>query len=186
MPVEPRGPLHADELERLQARLVEAMAEAACMPLDVAHGFLTATGGASVDQGAESALLDRVLGGLAADAELRVLLSRFRAQLVDDLERAEYGPLILELPRDGDDPLPLPYGWCQGYVDGLEYLGDALRDRLMADEEAGILLAPILSFLMYDEGQLLDPPNEAAHRESAGELGDAALGLYRWRRQRAS
>ncbi len=175
----PADPLDAEELAQLQARLVEAMEQAGCMPLDVAHGFLTATA-ASPPGGDEAGLLDRVLGGLAANAELRRLLAQFRGQLRADLQGDEYGPLILELPRDDGSPLPLPYGWCQGYVAGLEHLGEERRDRLLADEEAGALLAPILSFLMYEEAQLFDPPDEAAHRETAGELGDAAMGLFRW------
>ena len=63
---------------------------------------------------------------------------------------------------------------------GLEFLGDERRDALIADQQAGALLAPVLSFLMYEEDQWFDPPDEAAHRETVGELGDAAIGLYRW------
>ena len=43
------------------------------------------------------------------------------------------------------------------------------------------VLAPILSFLMYEEDQWFDPPNLVAHRETAGKLADAVVGLYRWR-----
>jgi len=107
-------------------------------------------------------------------------LSRFRAQLLDDLRQADYGPLILQMPRDDGSILPIPYGWCQGYVAGLEFLGEDLRDRLLGDEQAGALLAPVLSFLMYDESQWFEPPNEAAHRETVGELGEAAVGLFNW------
>lgn len=178
------GPLQAAELERLQGRLVEAMDQAGCMPLDVAHGFLTATAGAAPAADGEAGLFDRVLGGLAADVELRALLVRLRSQLRADLQGGEYGPLILEMPRDDGSTLPLPYGWCQGYVAGLEHLGEARRDRLIADAQAGALLAPILSFLMYQETQLFDPPNEAAHRQTAGELGKAAVGLFRWWQRR--
>lgn len=173
-------PLVPEELDRLQTTLVEQMEEAACMPLDVAHGFLTAT--AVTPDAGSSAVLDRVLGGLAGDNGLRELLERFRRQLLTDLECAEYGPLILQMPRDDGSMLPLPYGWCQGYASGMEYLGEAKRESLLADEQAAALLTPILSFLMYDEAQWFDPPNEAAHRETVSELGDAAVGLYRWLR----
>ena len=170
--------LQPEELELLQARLVENMNTAACMPLDIAHGFLTATAAGPADQ--EAALLDRVLGGLAADEELRTLLRRFREQLVHDLCSSEYGPLILQLPRDDDSSLPLPYGWCQGYVSGVEHLGEGQRDRLMADEEAGERLVAIMSFLMYEQEQWFNPPNEAAHRDTVDQLGPAALGLFQW------
>ena len=172
-----------EELDRLQGVLVERMDEAGCMPLDVAHGFLTATAAAAVSVGD---LLDRALGGLASDESLRGPLMRFRAQLLADLDTAEYGPVLLQMPRDDGTPLPLPYGWCQGYVAGLEYLGEERRDALMADEQAGAMLAPILSFLMYEEDQWFDPPNEAAHRETAGELGEHAVGLFNWWRSRGT
>jgi yecA family protein len=156
------------------------MEAAACMPLDMAHGFLTATAAAPGPGDHEPALLDRVLGRLAADDALRELLVRFRNQLMQDLRSGEYGPLILQLPRDDGSMLPLPYGWCQGYVAGVDFLGGQQRDRLIGDEQASALLAPILSFMMYEQGQWFDPPNEAAHRETVGELGAAAVGLFLW------
>ncbi len=173
-------PLLPEEFDRLQSRLVEEMEAAGCMPLDVAHGFLTASAAAAVSGEGEGALLERVLGMLAGDRDLHELLRRFRAQLLDDLERADYGPLILQLPRDDGSVLPLPYGWCQGYVAGIEALGEDARDRLIGDEQAGALLAPVLSFLMYEDDQWFEPPNEAAHRETVGELGEAAVGLFNW------
>jgi yecA family protein len=176
--------LTPDELDLLQTRLVEKMADSGCMPLDTAHGFLSAT--AASPAGAEQALLEHVLGGLAGDETLRPLLGRFRAQLLIDLEAAEYGPLILQMPRDDGSLLPLPYGWCQGYMAGVEFLGEERRDALLADEQAGALLTPVLSFLMYEEAQWFDPPNEAVHRETVGQLGDVAVALYQWWRRRAA
>jgi yecA family protein len=178
-----RETLRPDELDQLQDTLVGQMEAAGCMPLDVAHGFLTATAGTG-DDGNESAQLDRVLGALAADVSLRDLLGRFRMQLLQDLQRDDFGPLILQMPRDDGTTLPLPYGWCQGYVAGVEFLGEGERDRMIGDERAGSLLAPVLSFLMYEESQWFDPPDETAHRETVGELGAAAVALYRWRQQR--
>jgi yecA family protein len=172
------GALDPEELDYLQARLVEQMEAAGCMPLDVAHGFLTAAAGRCGDQ--DQAVLDRVLGRLAGEEKLRRLLDRFRDQLLDDLRSAEYGPLILQMPRDDGTTLPLPYGWCQGYVAGVDYLGEEQRDFLISDEQAGSLLAPVLSFLMYEQDQWFDPPNEEAHRETVGQLGEAAVGLFQW------
>ncbi len=177
----PARPLLPEEIERLQIELVEHMDAAGNMPLDVAHGFLTAT--AAEEQ--LGPLLDRVLGALVQDVRLREQLERFRMQLRSDLDRSDYGPLILQVPREDDVTLPLPYGWCQGYMAGVAFLGDHQRDRMLADERASALLAPILSFLMYEEDQWFDPPNLAAHCETAGELADAAIGLYRWRQRTA-
>ena len=55
---------------------------------------------------------------------------------------------------------------------------------MMADEQASMLLAPIMSFLMYEQAQWFDPPNELAHRETVEQLGDAAVGLFQWWRAR--
>lgn len=170
------GALRREEMEYLQAQLVGQMESAGCMPLDMTHGFLTAT--ATARQ--EEALLGRVLGGLVDNDGVHALLQRFRNRLLHDLQTAEYGPLILQLPRDDGSQLPLPYGWCQGYLAGVEQLGEASRDRMVADEQAGRLLTPILSFLMYEQEQWFDPPNEEAHRETVDQLGDAAVGLFQW------
>ena len=175
-------PLMPQELERLQAGLVENMEAAGCMSLDIAHGFFTATAAQHPDR--PGTLIDRVLGALQNDTALRELLTRFHAQVLRDLDAADYGPLVLQMPRDDGSPLPLPYGWCQGYVTGLEFLGEDRRDRLITDERAGALLAPILSFLMYREDQWFDPPNETAHREAVEELGGVAVALYQWWRER--
>jgi hypothetical protein len=101
-----------EDLEYLQTRLVEKMEAAGRMPLDVAHGFLTATATGAAAQ--QPVLLDRVLGRRDSDERLRGLL------------------------------------------------------------------APIMSFLMYEQAQWFDPPNEVAHRETVGQLGDAAVGLFQW------
>lgn len=175
-----REPLIPEELDHLQSQLVEQMEAAGCMPLDVAHGFLTATAAAPGAVDREAALLDRVLGRLAADDRLRELLARFREQLLCDLRSTEYGPLILQMPRDDGSMLPLPYGWCQGYVAGVDFLGEDQRDQLIADEQAGSLLTPVLSFLMYEEEQWFDPPDEAAHRETVEQLAGAAVALFQW------
>lgn len=182
--IDPQGlePLSSDEVDRLQSTLVEQMDAAGCMPLDVAHGFLTAS--ATTPSSQQAALVDRVLGALRDQVALRALVVRFRGHLMADLRSGDYGPLILQMPRDDGSSLPLPYGWCQGYLAGVEFAGESARDTLLADEEAGTLLTPVLSFLMYEKEQWFDPPNETAHRETVGQLGEAAVALYRWSLER--
>lgn len=174
--------LSPEELDQLQSALVEQMQAATCMPLDMAHGFLTAT--ATATAGQQAAVLGRVLGKLVEQDNMVGLLSRFRAQLLNDLRSSDYGPLIMQMPRDDGSLLPLPYGWCQGYLAGIEFGGETERDAMLADEQAGTLLTPILSFLMYEEDQWFNPPNEAAHRETVDQLGEAAVALFRWLSER--
>lgn len=175
--------LQPEELDKLQTTLVEHMQQSGSMPLDAAHGFLTATAAHPDRISAEQARA-RVLGEIAGEAGIETLLRKFHEQLLRDLEGGDYGPLIMQMPREDGSMLPLPYGWCEGYVLGLNTAGEDLRDLAAADEEAAARLTPIFAFLMYDEQQMFDPPDESAHREAVGELGDAAVWLHRWWRQR--
>jgi hypothetical protein len=100
--------------------------------------------------------------------------------ILQDLEHGHYGPVVMHKPLEGEPPLPLPYGWCQGYVTGLQLHGEPAIDAAGNDPEAAGYLTPIASFLMYEDDQLLDPPQPEAHRATAEGLGPAALGLFRW------
>ncbi|RMG34413.1 MAG: YecA family protein [Gammaproteobacteria bacterium] len=174
--------LQPEELDKLQTTLVEHMQPSGSMPLDAAHGFLTATAAHPGRISAEQARA-RVLGEIAGEAGIEPLLRKFHEQLLRDLESGEYGPLIMQMPREDGSVLPLPYGWCEGYVLGLNTAGDDLREKAAADQQAAARLTPIFAFLMYDEQQMFDPPDEQAHRETVGELGEAAVWLHHWWRQ---
>ena len=173
------------EFAQLESLLIDRYeAGAGGMPLDVAHGFLTA-----VVSGPRLVLpmewLPRVLGESAttsdADTEALVgLIMALHQDVLQDLEHAHYGPVVMYKPVAGAEPLPLPYGWCQGYVAGLQLHGEAAIEDAGNDEKAAGYLTPIASFLMYEEAQLLDPPDPDAHRAVAEELGPAAQGLYHW------
>ena len=173
------APLADTDMEQLQELIVARMEREEAMPLDMIHGFFTATltGPRDVD---ESDWLGGCLLGHAAEPLLTDLLRRFRAGVARDLATGDYGPLVIEMPRDDGSVLPLPYGWCQGYVMGLELQGEEAQSAMLGDEAMSGLLTPIFAFLMYDESQLFNPPNEAMHCEAVGELADSAVALYRW------
>ncbi len=171
------------ELERLQDFLFErAGEERGAMPLDMAHGFLSA-----VVSGPRLVLpnewLPRVLGeGGASDAGALSIVQCIMALYQDtlhDLEHGHYGPILLHGP-DQDDPLPLPFGWCQGYVQGMYMHGEAAVEEAGTDEEAARLLSPIAAFLTYEEEQMMNPPDPVAHRAAAAELAGSAVGLFHW------
>ena len=84
------------------------------------------------------------------------------------------------MPRDDGSMLPIPYGWCDGFAQGLAHLDEALQARLFEDEQAARQLSALFAFRLYSESELFDPPDESAHREAVGNLGDAAVYLYRW------
>lgn len=171
--------LMPEELDKLQTTLVEHMQESGCMPLDVAHGFLTAVAAHQQLLSPEAARAE-VLGQIAGEQGIDPLLSKFQAQLLRDLQNNEYGPLIMQMPRDDGSMLPIPYGWCEGYVHGLAALGDEQQTKAQDSDEAAKQLSPIFGLLMYEESQLFDPPNEQQHREAVSLLGESAVWMYRW------
>lgn len=176
--------LTGDDLQGLQEFLLENLESSHCMPLDVAHGFLTAvvSGPALLMPGdwmppvlgQPPELDDETAGWLT-----RTLLA-LNNSIVDELDAGEYGPMIINKPMQDEDPLPLPYGWCEGYLHGLGLHGEGVAEQVARQEETSAQLAPILAFMMYEDEQLLDPPDVTAHRELAAELAGSAIQLYRW------
>lgn len=172
-----------EELDKLQSVLVEHMSISGSMPLDAAHGYLTALA-AHADRVGHEAARTRVLGEIAGGHGIAFLLYKFHEQILRDLETGDYGPLIMQMPREDGSMRPLPYGWCEGYALGLNTAGEDRREQAAADEQAAARLTPIYAFLMYEESQMFDPPDEQAHCETVGELGESAVWLYRWWQQR--
>lgn len=168
-----------EELDKLQSTLVEHMQTSGSMPLDAAHGFLTAVA-AHPQQLSPAAARAHVLGDIADHEGIDPLLRRFQEQLLRDLDNDQYGPLIMQMPRDDGSMLPLPYGWCEGYAQGLAMLGEDLHAQALDSAEVSARLSPIFAFMMYSQEQMFDPPDEAAHREAVSELGDAAVFIHRW------
>jgi len=172
------------DLQRLQEYLLENLEVSRCMPLDVAHGFLTAVAsGPAVLMPGD--WIPYVLGQPAylddeqVDWITGALLGLYKG-IISELEAAKFGPMIINKPMHGEDPLPLPYGWCEGYLHGLDLHGEGVAEQVAKQEETSPQLAPILAFMMYEDSQLLDPPDPAAHRELAAELAGSAIQLYRW------
>jgi uncharacterized protein len=172
------------QLDRLEEFLLSHLEEG-CMPLDVAQGFLSA-----IVSGPHLIMpnqwLSNVLGNVnfASDKEatdiMELVMSLYNSTLAE-LENQDFAPMILSLEEGHEDnPLPLPYGWCEGYVIGWNMQGKSTLDDMAGDESAALHLGPVAAFLMYEEDQLLNPPNEVEHREAAGRLADSAMALYEW------
>ena len=168
-----------EELDKLQTTLVEHMQESGSMPLDAAHGFLTAVA-PHADLVSAAAARAQVLGEIANEEGIDPILAKFQNQVRRDLESGEYGPLIMQMPREDGSMLPLPYGWCEGYAHGMSILGEAAQELAVQNKEASDHLSLILMFLQYDQEQMFNPPNEDTHRQAVSELGESAVFLYRW------
>lgn len=175
------------QLGWLQEQLQQRAEHYGAMPLDVAHGYITAA-----VSGPRLVLpmewLPTVLGKLEfereSDAEvLNGALLTLYNDILHELDHRQYGPVVIYKPMESDEALPLPYGWCQGYVQGMHLHGEGAVEEAATDEKAAEFLAPIVSFLTYEEEQLLDPPDEVEHRRAANELGEVAQGLFDWWRR---
>ncbi|GEM_PF-1109180 len=177
-----------EQLERLEDFLLAHMEEG-CMPLDVAQGFLCA-----IVSGQQMIMpnqwLPSILGEaqFATDSEagevMEMVMSLYNTTLAE-LENRDFSPMILSMEEGYEDnPLPLPYGWCEGYIIGWNTHGETALEDMAGDEQAALYLGPVAAFLMYEEDQLLKPPNEAEHRLAADHLADSATGLYHWWKSR--
>lgn len=178
-----------EELDLLEAYLLDRMEKGLQpMPLDVTHGFLAAVISGPRELGVEH-WLPPIFGQPEFDdeAEAEAMAQRvvdLHEQIAHELEHQHFAPIVIHRPSENDDePLPLPYGWCEGYMFGMNLHGEHARERMSTDAQASQLLGPILAFLMYEEDQLLNPPDVEAHRQTVQELPMAAMGLYAWWRQ---
>lgn len=179
--------LSDEQLNQLQHFLVDHLEQDGCMPLDVSHGFLTALYSGPRQIG-PSEWLPMVLGQIEFDNDeeaenITSLLVKLSQNVEQDLDHGHYAPVILYKPMDDQEPLPMPYGWCQGYLIGLGVQGEAIREQALKDEQASNFMAPIMVFMMYEEDQMYNPPDEVAHRQTALELAAAAMSLYHWWRE---
>ena len=170
-----------EKMEQLEQFLLSHMEEDGCMPLDVAHGYL-----AAVVSGPHLLMPDvwmsAILGDASVDDEAEVigLLMELYNSTITELESDSFEPMILSVEENYEQPLPLPYGWCEGYIMGWNAQGEDTLDTMASDEEAALSLGPVAAFLMYEEDQLLNPPDEKEHRIAADQLADSATALYRW------
>jgi len=168
-----------EELEKLQTTLVDQLEASECMPLDGAHGFLTAVAAHEHIISRELACA-HVLGKIPEELGLLPLMQKFQHHLINDLETGKYGPLIMQMPRTDNTSLPIPYSWCEGYAQGMNSLGDSLQEEMLKHEDVMVMLTPIFGLMMTDEDHMFNPPNEDAHREAVEQLGVSAVSIYNW------
>jgi yecA family protein len=180
-------PLSASERAALADMLAERVPRTGGMTLDAAQGFIAAAL-SGPEALSDRAWLRHVLGTAAGDgsaAQLEALLRRFAAETVEALALGTFAPVVPFKAIEGDEPLPLPYGWCAGYATALSLHGDEALETIDESEAASDAIAKILAFLMYEAEDMHHPKDPVAHRALAAELGAAASLLYGWWRGRA-
>lgn len=172
------------QMGQLEDFLLAHMENGNCMPLDVTHGYLTA-----VLSGPRMIMPNSWLPVVLGDVDLsskedavqamNLLMALYNSTL-EELESGDFEPMILSMEENYDEPLPLPYGWCEGYIIGWNAHGEDTIETMAGDEQATLSLGPIVAFLMYEEEQMLAPPDEAEHRLAADKLAESAVDLFRW------
>jgi uncharacterized protein len=176
--------LSFEQLNALEPYLLNRAQFHSGMPLDVLHGYLTAVISGPRDVAVEE-WLPPVFGKPDFDDDAEVeqmaeLVVALHDQVAHELDHGHYAPIMIHKPEPDTDPLPLPYGWCEGYLFGLALQGDDIRERMARDEQAADLLSPIMAFMAYEQEQLLEPPDPRQHRQVVAELPDAAIKIHRW------
>lgn len=176
--------LTEEQLNQLEDFLLAHMEDDNCMPLDVAHGYL-----AAVVSGPHMIMphtwLPNVFGNVDFSSEPEAaqvmgwLMALYNSSLAE-LDSGNYEPIIMSIEKNHDEPLPLPYGWCEGYIMGWNSHGEDTIEAMAQDDKAALSLGQVVAFLMYKEDQILAPPNEAEHRLAVEQLGDSAVKLFRW------
>lgn len=185
-------PLSQTELDRLEAFLNAE--DFPGMALDETHGFLTA-----VVSGPEiispQDWLPLVFGGKQAvrkrepPQDIASLLLRLNSEISLALfGNHDYTPWIREHPAAEGEPLPIPEGWCMGYLEGVNLYPLSWRRRFFHNQEAQQLLIPVMAFGFIDHDNPEESPRpqtEQEQRELAGILPDAIRGLFGWWREQA-
>lgn len=183
-------PLNDTELEQLElflnARDFNGMA------LDEMHGFMTAVV-SGPDIIPPQDWLPLIFGGEheVQKAEPPQDIVSLLLRLNSELSLALFGnhaftPWIREHPVEQGDPLPVPEGWCMGYLEGVNLYPLKWRRTFFHNDEAQQLLIPIMAFGYIDHDNPEESPRpqtEEEQRELASVLPTAVKGLFSWWRE---
>jgi uncharacterized protein len=170
-----------DDLDRLDQFLMsKGMDEA--MSVDELHGFLTAVL-CTPELIPPSQWLAQVWGGeepafssLEEAQDIVGMIMRLNNDVAARLSMGEFDPVFMEEMR-GDGKMALaPFGWCFGFVQGMQLQPDAWRDETLNE-----FLMPIVILSESIEGDpsvnaLLD--DEEAIEEMTGMIPPAVAAIY--------
>ncbi len=185
-------PLNNKELDQLEAYLNADSFPG--MALDEMHGFMTA-----VVSGPElvppQVWLPYIFGGQhevqksEPPEDIVSLLLRLNSEVSLALfGNHAFDPWLREQPVDEGDALPIPEGWCMGYLEGVNLYPLKQRRSFFHNEEAQQLLIPIMAFGYIDHDNPEESPRpqtEDEQRALANVLPDAIKGLFAWWREQA-
>jgi len=156
MPNSTLSPLTDLELAELDAFLISDACDEDALPIDEAHGFLTAMLIAENDEMERGTWHEAIWGqpAFADEAQkqhMSELLDRLLSDVAASLEhRGTFEPLVVEIEEEGLT-IESYEGWCFGFMLGLEQWGEWLDEA----DEAQDLVIPMaqLALLMEDDAE---------------------------------
>lgn len=170
------APLEEAELDEL-ADILASRGDGEGIALDSVHGFLTAAviGPAEltpaewmptiIDDGRAFSTLE--------DAERAVtLLLRLHRNIIDDLERLSYEPILGQEESESGELVLTAHGWCAGFSLGVDLRGETWQARMRDDARLLELLDPVVR-LATDEGVFDAADGEDVVPLSENEYDDA-------------
>ena len=150
------APLNDHELAELDDFLLSE--EDDRLPIDEAHGFMTALLVSRIDINDET-LIEEICGDAKFDGDeqrqtITNLLLRMRDEISESLQKkAPFEPLVIEEEEDGEI-FEAYEGWCFGFMLGVTNQGEQW-DRATKEQED--LLAPIAQLaLLHTEEEEID------------------------------
>jgi len=178
MSSELNGPLSDEELTALDNFLLSDRGHGEMMPIDEAHGYLTALV-VSHDQAGQSEWLSAIWGepefaDIAEEKGMTHYLLCMRSEIEEMLKSGSpYEPLVIEEEEDGE-VVEAYEGWCLGFIHAVADHQESW-DKLEKNEQE--LLTPIakIALLLNEE----EPDMDNEEYEACVELLPGAVaGLY--------
>lgn len=184
----PSEPITDDDIKRLDDFLLSDDSGEEAMMIDELHGFLTAVV-SGPDMVMPSEFLAEVwdqpeFATMAQAQEISMLILRLYNDVSQSLRAGDFEPLLMEQTQERGEPVPIPDGWCTGYVRGMKLRAESWQPHM---SKLSDWLFPISTFgLDHDEetADVLRPKTLEEHAALVAKLPESALAIARYFRMR--
>lgn len=175
------------DIERLDDFLLSDASGEEAMMIDELHGFLTA-----VISGPEMVMPSEFFPEIWHEPEFETMnqaqdISSIVLRLYNDisgsLRTGDFEPLLLEKPQEHGDPVPIPDGWCAGYIRGMKLRVESWQPHL---SKLSDWFFPISTFgLAHDEEveEILLPKTLEEHAALVEKISESAIEIARYFRK---
>lgn len=184
MSAEITTPLAEQEYVELDAFLL-SVEGSQCLPIDEAHGYITALLVSEVALEGELWLKmiwgEPVFDSPAVEKKMTNLMQRLRNEIATMLASGDpFEPMVIEMEEDGEE-IEVVEGWCFGFM--LAVSEDEEKWTVMRSSEES-LLAPIAKLAMLHSGEEINIDADE-HEMLVELLPGAVVGLHSFWKQQA-